>query len=114
MSGERLTERAPWQIERQGKTVHAIFRGFLDGRSGEASAAEFERATRALDEFRLILDVRAMDGYANEARQAWGRVIRERRRAIVAVETVGASAIVRMGASLLGMLAGVIVEHRSG
>lgn len=103
---------ASWRIERRGKTIEARFDGYLDADAGTESAAELERATKELREFRLIFDVGAMEGYDNEARRAWSRVMRLRRQHITSIETIGASPIIRLGASLLGMLAGVVVEHR--
>ena len=107
-----FTPSATWQIERYGKLVEAHFNGFLDADAGTKSAAELERATKELDEFRLVFHVGSMAGYDNEARRAWSRVMRVRRRHITAIVTIGASPIIRLGASLLGALAGVLVEHR--
>ena len=57
----------------------------------------------------LVRDV--MEGYDNGARQAWGEMMR-RRRQIASLETIGAAPIVQLGASLLGMLAGLQFQHR--
>lgn len=105
------TPQQPWMLRRSGAQVRATFRGFLDARSGQVSAAELERALEDLDQAHLYLDVGAMDGYANEARQAWGKVLQRHHRRICTLTTSGATPIVRLGASLLGMLARVEVKH---
>lgn len=104
-------EEAGWSIERRGPLIHATFRGFLDAHSGKESAVELERQLAGSARVELHLDVGAMDGYANEARNEWGKVIRRHRHRIAAITTQGAGPLERLGASVLGMLARVRVSH---
>lgn len=111
-AAENLTSATSlWRIERLGHVVQARFDGYLDEAAGHASAQRFESLTVGLERLEIVFDVRAMDGYDNAARNAWGRVMRKRREQIVSIETVGASPIIRLGASVLGMFAGVLVTH---
>ncbi len=105
-TGERV-----WSIERDGPLIRAAFRGFLDAKAGEESARALDRLLAGESHVELLFDVEGMDGYANEARDEWGQIMRRHRHRIAAITTRGAKPIVRLGASLLGMLVRIRVSH---
>ena len=100
-----------WAIHREADRVEARFEGFLGPADGALSATEFLAQTSDATPIHLIFDVGQMEGYANEARAAWTTAMRKRRQAIRSLTTRGAKPIIRLGASLLGMVAGIQVTH---
>jgi hypothetical protein len=61
--------------------------------------------------FRVIADLREMTGYESAARQAWQQAFRVSRRLMSTVVFVGAqSTRIRMGAAVVGAVAGVPVR----
>ncbi|MCA9613083.1 MAG: hypothetical protein H6721_32575 [Sandaracinus sp.] len=101
-----------WQLERQGDALIVRFVGHLDATAGQDSAAAvaasiLEHPT-ATD---LVLDVEHMSGYAPGARRAWQSELGPHRGRLASVKTRGASTLVRMGATVLGLFLGLGVEH---
>ncbi len=81
-----------------------------------AAAVRFgERIARRGQVLRVIADLSEMTGYTTEARRAWQEAFRKHRRLMRAVVFVGArSSRIRMGAAVVGAVAGVPVRFVDG
>jgi hypothetical protein len=77
-----------------------------------AAAVKFgDRIARRGQVLRVIADLSEMTGYTTEARRAWQEAFREHRGLMRAVIMVGArSSRIRMGAAVVGAVAGVPVR----
>lgn len=100
-----------WVLTREGATLRASFEGTLTASEGERSAAALRELVRDLEGVDIVLHVRDMEGFDTAARKAWQRELRPLRARIRSLRTVGASPIVRLGASTLGLLVGIPVDH---
>lgn len=70
-----------------------------------------ELITRRARETRVVADLRAMTGYETEARRAWQEAFAKHRRSITSAIFIGApSRGIRMGAAVVGAVAGVPVR----
>jgi hypothetical protein len=101
-----------WRMVREAAGVRATFEGVLGAEEGRRSARALDELMGTMPHVDLVFEVTRMEGYANEARQAWQATMKERRKQIRSLTTIGAKPIVRLGASLLGMIAGVLVRHQ--
>lgn len=63
-----------------------------------------------LSSVRVIADLRAMTGYETEARRAWQEAFRQHRQQMLAVVFIGGTQRIRMGAAVVGAVAGVPVR----
>jgi hypothetical protein len=84
--------------DKAGTVLHAVqgFEGFVAKREGS---------------FLVIADLRKMTGYESESRVAWQQVFRQHRKRMRALILVGApSKGIRMGAAVVGAVAGVPVR----
>jgi hypothetical protein len=81
-----------------------------------AAVIEFgEHITRLRQEVRVLADLREMTGYETGARRAWQEAFREHRHLIRGVVFIGArSPVIRMGAAVVGAVAGVPVRFVDG
>jgi hypothetical protein len=99
-------------MERRGEELWVCFEGYLDGESGLASARAvadvLEASSTAVG---LVLDVGAMSGYAPEARRAWQETLAPHHTKLRHARTRGASTLVRMGATVVGLFLGLSVHH---
>lgn len=106
-------EVTEWSVRLDGETLEARFDGWLTQKQGEASAkafvAKFDQCTH--ERLDIVFEVTGMTGYAPAARRAWQRSLLPYRRRIRSITTVGASTVVRMGASTIGLLLRVPVRH---
>jgi hypothetical protein len=93
----------------EGSWVTIVFQGRLDALEGQKSATE---VAALLDEQprTLVWDLRAMTGYATEARLAWQTTLWPRRDRIVEVRVIGGNPLVRVGAVTLGSLLSVPIR----
>ena len=92
-----------------GSWITIVFQGRLDAIDGQKSANE---VAALLDEQPRVLawDLRAMSGYATEARMAWQTILWPRRDRIVEVRVLGGNPLVRVGAVTLGSLLSVPIR----
>ncbi len=84
--------------DKAGTVLHAVqdFEGFVAKREGR---------------FLVIADLRKMTGYESESRIAWQQAFRKHRKRMRALILVGApSKGIRMGAAVVGAVAGVPVR----
>jgi hypothetical protein len=96
-----------WTVRRG--TAHDIivsFEGHLSSADGARSAHEFVEAL-GRDTLDVCWDVREMSGYDTGARKAWQSQMLARRRQIRSITLIGGSALVRMGASAIGLVLGI-------
>jgi hypothetical protein len=87
--------------------------------SGHDKSEKYVAAVRKFDlcvarrssAFRVIADLREMTGYESAARRAWQQSFRDGRRLMRTVVFVGAKSTgIRMGAAVVGAVAGVPVR----
>lgn len=84
-----------------------VFRGNLDVEGARRSSEQFVELIGD-DTVQLIIDIDQMTGYTREARQVWQKTIFPCRQQISRLVFVGhAPALVRMGASAIGLVLGV-------
>lgn len=80
------------------------------GRWPTAIAAFRALMAPRLQPVRVIADLRAMTGYETEARRAWQEAFRQHRQQMLAVVFIGGTPRIRMGAAVVGAVAGVPVR----
>jgi hypothetical protein len=103
-----------WRLDHQGETLVVVFEGYLSADEGRTSARAVARAVAdAPAPVELLLDVAAMAGYATEARRAWQTALSPHRDKLRGIRTRGASTIIRMGATVLGLFLGFNVHHEA-
>ena len=106
---QQTQQTAAWSLCRntRGETI-VVFSGRIDAKSGQQSVAallpEFEAGC-----VELIFDVRTCTGYASEARMAWQEALMPRRNQIRRIVVISSSALMRLGATMLGIALGVAV-----
>tara|TARA_B100001750_G_scaffold148838_1_gene119107 strand:+ start:1995 stop:2378 length:384 start_codon:yes stop_codon:yes gene_type:complete len=100
-----------WQVEQIGSRLLFRFHGDLSELEGERSANALLTHITGTEEVDLVFEVSQMTGFAIGAQSAWRRAFMRRRRSIRSLATVGANPLVRMGATVLGLAIGVLVEH---
>lgn len=104
-----------FEIVRNGAEVLMVFRGDLDFDGAKDSSEQFVEIIGA-DTVQLTIDINEMTGYTRQARQIWQKTIFPVRQQLSELIFVGhAPALVRMGASAIGLVLGVpmsFVEHR--
>jgi hypothetical protein len=95
-----------WQIARRQGALLVVFDGHLTAEEGPRSIADF---TRVLGHGTsdVIWDITRMRGYDSAARDAWQHGLASRRAQIRSITVVGGGALVRLGASTIGLLLGI-------
>jgi len=101
-----------WEIETdvRGRTVKATFVGHLDTSAGAESAHAFAKKIRELDLVDVVFDVRQMTGYDRGARVAWQASLVPLKERVLGIEVVGGNSLIRMGASVLALAAGIPIK----
>jgi hypothetical protein len=97
-----------WKVIPPGdgnEVVTAVFDGYLSAEDGAASAAEF-RAAFGGTPLTVVWDVTRMAGFDPKARAAWAEVVWPLRDQISRLRIVGATGMVRIGATFLALLLG--------
>lgn len=101
-----------WKVAEDGDSIVVTCWGHDKSEKYIAAVAEFERCVaRRTGTFRMIGDLREMTGYESAARQAWQATFRKNRQLMRVAVFVGAqSRGIRMGAAVVGAVAGVPVR----
>jgi hypothetical protein len=101
-----------WKITENADSIIITCSGHDKSEKYVAAVRTFElRVARRAAAFRVIADLREMTGYESAARQAWQQAFRESRRLMRTVVFVGAQSTgIRMGAAVVGAVAGVPVR----
>jgi hypothetical protein len=105
-----------WKVtESEGSIVITTF-GHDKVGTWPAAVIEFSaHITRLRQEVRVLADLHEMTGYEPGARRAWQEAFREHRHLIRGVVFIGArSPVIRMGAAVVGAVAGVPVRFVDG
>jgi hypothetical protein len=108
-----LTDTWQVRLDPADERILVSFSGHLSGAEGGRSAAALVSfmADRELD---LVLDVHRMTGYDRAARKSWEKALWPRRRNIRHMTVLGGSAVVKLGAMMLGAALGVRVTSTDG
>lgn len=100
-----------WRVsERAGSIVITCAGHDKVGQWPAAIAAFRELIAPRPEPVRVVADLRAMRGYATEARRAWQDAFRQHRQQMLAVVFIGGTPLIRMGAAVVGAVAGVPVR----
>lgn len=98
-----------WSVSRNARgAVVVVFAGQIDASVGRASVAAVLAELEA-GPVELIFDVRGCSGYTSAARIAWQEALMPRRAQIRSIAVVSSSALMRLGATMLGLALGVDV-----
>lgn len=89
-------------VRDDGARIWISFTGHLTGPDGRRSADEV-RTALAKQPRELVLDVREMSGYESAARQAWMDKLYPMRARLLAINVIGGSTLVKMGASTIAL-----------
>ena len=101
-----------WKVtENEGSVVITCFGHDKSGQWSAAVRAFGEHIGRRAEPVRVLADLCQMTGYETDARRAWQEGFRQHRRKMKAVIFIGArSRGIRMGAAVVGAVAGVPVR----
>ena len=101
-----------WKVTETTDSIVITCSGHDKSGKYAAAATKFEACVEGRPEtFSVIADLREMTGYESAARRAWQEAFRRHRRVMEAVVVVGApSTGIRMGAAVVGAVAGVPVR----
>ncbi len=101
-----------WKVtENEGSVVITCFGHDKAGGWPAAVRAFGDCISRRAEPVRVLADLCQMTGYETEARRAWQEGFRQHRRRMKAVVFIGArSRGIRMGAAVVGAVAGVPVR----
>jgi ActR/RegA family two-component response regulator len=104
-----------WKVAAAPLGIVITCRGHDRTRSVHRAVADFDALAKAQSgSYAVVADLREMEGYETESRQAWQEAFRKRRAEIRCLVLVGASSpLIRMGAAAVGAFAAIRVRFVS-
>lgn len=109
---KRAKRMVHWEIRQEPSALVIVSRGHDKSGTIAQVIDRFERlASTRTEPTPLIADLRQMTGYESAVRQAWQEALARQRPKINRIVIVGArSAMIRMGAAVVGAYSGVPVS----
>jgi len=106
------TPRIEWSEKSSKQCLQFTFGQALSEREAKIAIAEWKAAFRSKtnDSIILIWDCRKMKGYESPARAKWTDALKEMKSQIATIWLISDSAIIRMGASVMGMVSSLNIK----
>ena len=110
MSDEK--PKIEWLKKSEKQCLRFIFDETLTVPAAEAAIAEWKEAFRSVTEqsITLIWDCRKMKNYDGAAKDKWTSALKEMKTRIETIWIISDSAIIRMGASMMGLLTSLKIK----
>jgi hypothetical protein len=101
-----------WEQKSGKQCLKFVFDGKLTAQEAEIAILEWKEAFRskADEPITLIWDCRKMESYENAARAKWTNALKELKPQIGAIWLISNSPLIRMGASVMGMLSSLNIK----
>ena len=101
-----------WVTKSNKQWLKFTFKGALTIKDVEAAIVEWKEAFRSVGDgsINLIWDCRDMHGYDSAARIKWTDALKEMKPRIDKIWLVSGSSLIRMGASVIGLLTSINIK----
>ena len=106
------TPRIEWSEKSSKQCLQFTFGQALSEREAKIAIAEWKAAFRSKtnDSIILIWDCRKMKSYESAARILWTEALKEMKPRIDSIWLISDSALIRMGASVMGMISSLKIK----
>ena len=101
-----------WSQKRGRQCLIFTFEDRLTSKDADVAVEDWKRMfqSKAGESIILIWDCRKMKGYDSEARVIWANALKEMKSQIEKVWLISDSALIRMGASVMGLLTSLNIK----
>ena len=104
--------RIEWSEKSEKQCLRFTFGEKLTAKEAEVAIAEWREAFQSKKDEPIILiwDCRKMKGYESAARTKWTEALKELKPQIDTIWLISDSTLIRMGASVMGMLSSINIQ----